>query len=203
MNPRIRHWALALAAACAAAACGDQMLTETTVAASARPTYSRGDAVVGLLKRTEPLAENLTATGIIGPRGGHLQIKSAGIRIEFPRGAVPVPTRITVTALRGGNVAYQFEPHGLVFNNPVTIRQDLHQTAAWKTSLADELQGSYFERLVVDPSETFARSSEKRAGKLKDSNAALEFSIEHFSGYMVSTGEVSVKVEVTIDITAR
>jgi hypothetical protein len=204
MIPRIGLGALAMAVvACAVSACGDQMPTDTTVASSARPNYASADDVVGLLKRTEPLRDNLTATGTIGPRGGHLQIKGAGFRIDFPRGAVLVPTRITVTALRGDNVAYQFEPHGLVFSAPVTIRQELRQTAAWKTPLADELQGSYFERLVVDASETFARSKEKRAGSLKDSKAALEFSIEHFSGYMVSTGEVSVKVEVTIDITGR
>jgi hypothetical protein len=203
MNPRIRHWALAMAAACAAAACGDRMPTELAVASSSRPTLANTEEVVELLKRTEPLQKSLTATGVIGPHGGRIHIKDAGVRVDFPRGAVVVPTRISVTALRGDNVAYQFEPHGIVFNAPVTVRQELHGTAAWKTPLADELQGSYFERLLVDPTETFSRSKEKRVGKLKESKTALEFSIDHFSGYMVSTGEVSIKVEITIDITAR
>ena len=173
--------------------------------ASARPTYDRAGDVVGLLKRTEPLRETLAASAVIGPRGGRLHIPAAGVRVEFPRGAVAAPTRITVTALRGDNVAYQFEPHGLVFREPVTISQSLRSTAAWKTSLAEDLRGSYFERLIVDPSETFARSLEMRSGKLKDSKTRLEFSIEHFSGYMVSVGDVThdIKVEVTIDITGR
>ena len=205
MNPRIRYWALAIAAACAGAACGDRMPTETMVASSGPSTASRADEVVGLLKRTEPLKESVSASAVIGPRGGHLQIKSAGIRVDFPRGAVAVPTLITVTALRGGNVAYLFQPHGIVFHTPVTISQSLQRTAAWKTSLADELQGSYFERLVVDPSETYARRLEKRPATLKETKTRLEFSIEHFSGYMVSTGllPIDVKVEVAIDITAR
>jgi len=205
MNPRIRSWALAIVAACAAAACGDRMPTEMPVASAAAPTFARPDAVVGLLKPTEPLRETLHATAVIGPRGGKIQIPGAGFRIEFPRGAVAIPTRITVTALRGDNVAYMFEPHGLAFNTPVTISRSLHGTAAWKTSLADNLQGSYFERLVVDPTETFARSLEKRPSQLKDSKGRLDFSIEHFSGYMVSTGDgaIEVKVQVTIDITAR
>ena len=86
-----------------------------------------------------------------------------------------------------------------------TLSQSLHGTAAWKTSLADQLQGSYFERLIVDPTETFARSLERREAKLKDQKTRLEFSIEHFSGYMVSVGDgtMGIKVEVTIDITGR
>src|SRR5690349_10053798 len=190
MNPRIRYWALAISAACAAAACGDQMPTDMPVASSAPATAAKTDDVVGLLKRTEPLSETVSASAIIGPRGGRIEIKKAGIRVDFPRGAVASATRITVTALRGENVAYMFEPHGLVFSAPVTISQRLQGTAAWKTSLADQLRGDYFEQLLVDPSETFAKSLEKRPGRLKESKSSLEFSIGHFSGYMVSTGEV-------------
>jgi hypothetical protein len=205
MNPRLRTWALAISAACAAAACGDQMPTEPTVASAAAPTAARADEIVGLLKRTEPLRQSVSTSAVIGPRGGRIEIKDAGIRVDFPRGAVLAPTRITVTALRGDNVAYLFEPHGLAFRAPVRVRQRLKGTAAWKTSLADELQGAYFEQLLVDPSEKFARSLERRSSRLKDSKAALEFSIEHFSGYMVSTGElpIDIKIEVTIDITRR
>ena len=204
MNPRFRSWALTMAAACAMVACGDRMPTEMTVESAAQPTSSaRTSEVVGLLKRTEPLTESLSATAVIGPRGGRLQIRDAGVRVDFPRGAVSTPTRITVTALRGGNVAYLFEPHGITFNTPVTISQSLQGTAAWKTSLADSLGGSYFERLLVDPTESYAHSLEKRPARLKDSKTRLEFSIEHFSGYMVSVGEGAVKVEVLIDITGR
>jgi hypothetical protein len=205
MNPRIRSWALAMTAACATAACGDRMLTEPTVESAAQPTSAQTSEVVGLLKRTEPLTESVSASAIIGPLGGKLQIRGAGLRVNFPRGAVTAPTRITVTAIRGANVAYLFEPHGITFNAPVTISQSLQGTAAWKTPLADSLGGSYFERLLVDPTESYARSLEKRPARLKDSKTRLEFSIEHFSGYMVSTGDgvLGVKVEVTIDITGR
>ena len=203
MNPRIRSWALAMTAACAAAACGDRLPTEMAVESAAPPTSARTSEVVGLLKRTEPLTEHLSASAIIGPRGGTLQIGDAGVRVDFPRGAVSTPTRITVTALRGANVAYVFEPHGISFHTPVTISQSLQGTAAWRSSLADSLGGAYFERLLVDPTESFARSLEKRGGRLKDSKTRLEFSIEHFSGYMVSTGDGPIKVDILIDITGR
>jgi hypothetical protein len=179
------------------------MPTETTVASEAAAASSRSADVVGLLKRTEPLTEALTASAVIGPQGGRLQIREAGLRVDFPRGAVSSPTRITVTALRGSNVAYVFEPHGITFEEPVTISQSLRQTAAWKTPLADHLQGSYFERLLVDPTETFAHSLENRPARLKDLKTRLEFSIEHFSGYMVSTGDGHLRAEVMIDITER
>src|SRR5436190_740679 len=69
----------------------------------------------------------------------------------------------------------------------------------------DQLQGSYFDRLLVDPTEVYSRSLERRPGKLKDKDAAkwLEFTIEHFSGYMVSTGKAGVDIDIDIDITAR
>lgn len=203
MNPRLRTWALVTAAACAASACGDRMPTEMTVASEAPAVSSRTGDVVGLLKRTEPLTESFTASAIIGPRGGRLQIREAGLRVHFPSGALTAPTRITVTALRGSNVAYVFEPHGIEFSQPVTISQSLRNTVAWKTALADGLQGSYFERLLVDPTESFAQSLENRSAKLKDLKTRLEFSIEHFSGYMVSTGDGPIKVDVMIDITGR
>jgi hypothetical protein len=207
MNPRIRRWSLVVVGACAAvAACEVQSPTEPPVTSSTAlrsPVPPTGD-VVAMLKRTKPLRQPLVASAVIGPRGGRIQLERAGFQIEFPRGAVPVPTRITVTALPGSNVAYEFQPHGIVFNRPATIRQALRHTLAWKNPvLAAQLQGSYFERLIVDPSETFARSLEPRQGRLKDSRGALEFTIEHFSGYMVSTGKSGIDVDVDIDITSR
>ena len=205
MNPRIRKWALAIAATCAATACGDRLSTEPPVTSSLESTAARSDAVVGLLKRTRPLKEAMSASRVIGPKGGKILLPQAGVRIDFARGAVMVPTRITITALKGDNVAYTFEPHGLVFAAPLPLTQSLKETPAWKTHLAEELRGSYFERLVVDSTGTYAQSRERRPTRLKDAKEVLEFSIEHFSGYMVSTGDLplDIKVDVKIDITSR
>ena len=207
MMPRISRWILGLTAACAAVACGDRLSTEPTPDGSAAPALARQTTseVVALLKRTDPLPDGLSESAIIGPSGGHIQIERAGLRVDFPRGAVAKPTRITVFALRGSNVAYRFEPHGLVFQEPVTVSQSLKHTAAWKNpTLAAALQGSYFERLLVDPTETFARSDERRPGKLKNLSKLLEFTVEHFSGYMVSAGgELGVGISVEVEIVTR
>ena len=204
MKPRVMRWAFAMSAACAVLACGDRMPTEPQVAGSSGPalaTTSGGD-VVRMLKRTERLEENLTESAIIGPRGGYIQIKRAGIRIDFAPGAVSKRTLISVTAVRGRNVAYRFQPHGLSFNAPVTIQQNLRHTIAWKDpAAAAQLQGSYFERLLVDPTETYARNFEQRSARLRDAGRALEFTIEHFSGYMVSVGKAPIDVSVEIEIT--
>jgi hypothetical protein len=153
-----------------------------------------------MLRRTVKLPRSISATGVIGPKGGHLQIGRAGVRVTFAPGAVAVPTRITVTAVGGRVVAYRFAPHGLVFDAPVTIRQDLRKTVAWRNpELTALLGGSYFDRLMVDRTATYARSEERRPARARDKGRFLEFSIEHFSGYMVSTGLVSVRVEVDVD----
>lgn len=205
MKPRVTRRALVVAAACATLACGSGLgPTAPEAAVSSSATASRGSDVVGLLKRTERLHEHLAASAVIGRKGGYIQIPRAGIRIDFPRGAVSKPTRITVIALRGRNVAYRFEPHGIAFEAPVTIRQSLRNTQAWNDSrLAADLQGSYFDRLLVDPSETYARSYERRGGRLQESGRMLEFSIEHFSGYMVSWGKGGIEMDAEVDITSR
>ena len=204
MMPRPQRWILGLAAVCAGLACGDRASTEPVISdASPASRSSAGSDVVQILKRDDAIP-TLLASGIISPKGGRLDIESAGLTVDFSRGAVSAPTRITVTALSGRNVAYQFEPHGIVFRAPVTVRQSLRHTTAWKNpALAAQLQGSYFDRLLVDPTEVFARSLERRPGKLKNSSKILEFSIEHFSGYIVSTGKSGVDIEVDIDITSR
>jgi hypothetical protein len=207
MNPRIRRWSLAVLGACAAvAACEVQSPTQPQAPAStsrAAAAPRRGE-IVALLKRTEPLRQPLVASALIGPRGGRIRLERAGFEIDFPKGAVPVPTRITVTALAGRNVAYEFEPHGIAFVHPATVHQDLRHTVAWNDRrLAARLEGCYFERLLVDPTETFARSLEPRHGKLRNADQSLDFTVEHFSGYMVSTGKSGIDIDVDIDITSR
>ncbi|HET9425333.1 MAG TPA: hypothetical protein VFO55_08185 [Gemmatimonadaceae bacterium] len=204
-NPRAMRWAFAMTTTLAVAACGDRQLptaieppTAERAALSAVPGSSD---VVGILRRTEYLPPGLSASDVIGPEGGHLQIGRAGLRVEFAPGAVSRPTRISVTAIGGRFVAYRFQPHGLVFDAPVTLRQNLRKTTAWREPLlAGQLQGSYFEKLLVDASGQYAGTTERRAAKLRDESRFLEFTIEHFSGYMVSTGKMPVQVELEIEI---
>jgi hypothetical protein len=190
------------------AACDDKGVTSPPRApaldngsAHAPPSTPPAQPAVLILKRTVALNSDVSASATIGPAGGTLSIPRAGITVEFPKGAVATRTLITATAGAGQAVAYEFEPHGLRFGAPVVVRQELVKTAAARdAALAQSLQGSYFEGTLaanlLDAAGSFAHIKESRKGKLKSSQRYLEFTIEHFSGYMVSTGFVSIDVRV-------
>ncbi|HEY6219949.1 MAG TPA: hypothetical protein VIV65_07815 [Gemmatimonadaceae bacterium] len=184
-----------VATAFAIVACGDRELSTQPVATAITASFSKtsppGSGSVAVLKRDKAIHEK-SSSAVIGPNGGSLEIPSAGLRVYFGEGAVAKPTRITATALAGDVVAYEFEPHGLKFTATVTVRQDLHHTTAESNpKFAASLQGSYFEGTladVLDVAGTHARIKESREGKLKKGDRYLRFTIEHFSGYMVSVG---------------
>jgi hypothetical protein len=148
---------------------------------------------VTVLRRTMPLRSTISRSVEIGPDGGEIRIREAGVRIVFPAGAVGEPTTITMTATGGWNVAYEFEPHGLQFAAPVTIEQDLRGTLAARfRSMAGELQGAYYDTTLgdgyVDPWHLFATVRENLSGKSDHRRTTFSFEIHHFSGYLVSSG---------------
>jgi hypothetical protein len=127
----------------------------------------------------------------IGRDGGTLVLKDEGLRVEIPRGALPLDRgersiEITVTALPGASVAYEFEPHGLVFRKPIRIVQDLRGTDLEADDvLAGLARGAYFEGGVTDG---FADLLEIRPTEVDLKHKKLHFSVEHFSGYLVAVG---------------
>jgi hypothetical protein len=158
-------------------------LNKGGVPAHAAPTP---DATDGLL-RDEPLAQDITVQQTIGPEGGVLQIKEAGMKLEVPAGAVSAPTVFTATALAGRAVAYDFGPSG-TFPVALTVRQDLKGTNWWKQS-PDGLVASYVRDLsTIDASNGTARGDEPEPTSVDVNNAKISFTVTHFSGYMVSTG---------------
>src|SRR5436309_274804 len=70
---------------------------------------------VTVLQRSTPLANSITASKTIGVLGGTLSLPGAGLVVVVPPGAVLQATTISVTALAGSNVAYEFSPHGTTF----------------------------------------------------------------------------------------
>ena len=146
-----------------------------------------------VLKRISPLATDVSASAVIGPAGGEIKINAAGGKIEIPAGALEAPTLITMTAVAGPNVAYEFQPHGLVFAAPVKLQQDLKGTwASVLPSLLTDMHGSYYEQALdsafFDPLKRFARVNENQIGYFESNKSQLKFYIGHFSGYMVSCG---------------
>ncbi|HEX8433004.1 MAG TPA: hypothetical protein VF625_17085 [Longimicrobium sp.] len=152
---------------------------------------------VDVLQRTTAITQPLQASAVIGKDGGRLEIPGAGLRVDFPTHAVRGNTRITVTAVPGTAVAYVFEPHGLVFRQPVQIRQTFKGTnAEGNHELRKALEGAYFtatDLLSYDVLKAtgVAKIVETRPTEMEVNGSGLRFSVEHFSGYLVSTGRRS------------
>ena len=65
--------------------------------------------------------------------GGEIEIEETGLYIDVPSDAIDGNSlTITVTALRDAAIAYDFEPHGMVFPKPLDFQQDFKNTH-WET----------------------------------------------------------------------
>jgi hypothetical protein len=187
--PVLRAAGLLAAFCLAGSACSD----------SASPTASAPDArqpsagllttltQVTLLQRLLPLGQSYSAAATIGPGGGSIRISQAGMTITFPAGAVSAPVYVTATALPGSNVAYTFEPHGIVFAKDPTITQDLSVTQVVNQLLfPPQLGGAYF----ADESQisgSTATVSEERAATVNLLSLKMSFTVHHFSGYAATS----------------
>jgi hypothetical protein len=149
----------------------------------------------GLL-REEPLATAITVTKTIKSDGGSIDIPSLGFTLHVPRGAFAGRSMtFTVTALPGAAVAYEFEPRGMHFLEPLTFEQKLGHTNLQHVKLPHgfehEVSGAYFtDPSMIDPETGIAVVSELLPADVEGtwSGDKLTFPIWHFSGYMASTG---------------
>jgi hypothetical protein len=153
-----------------------------------------GIDTVLVLKRPFYLPKDVSVSAEIGSQGGEINVKEAGGKIDFPPGALRERTRITMTAKAGWNFAYEFEPHGITFDKPVKIQQDLKYTVADRGKDAKNLTAGYYSRDLngsfLDPWKFFARVSELRhvAVDHPANPRVAKFYIYHFSGYLMSSG---------------
>jgi hypothetical protein len=137
------------------------------------------------LQRTTPLATQQTASAHIGILGGHLSLPGAGLLVVIPPLAVVTPVTVSVTALAGSNVAYEFSPHGLVFLAPLVATQDLSNTEARNGGTINPL--SLYLGYFPDSSHvtTITELLDLQINLLDQTSSAL---LWHFSGYMWSSG---------------
>jgi hypothetical protein len=186
-----------------AVACGESALptgpTELapqTAAMNKASTAAKQPGRAALLRRLHPLATDEVACRNIDPartKGGvSIALKEAGLRVTFPLNSVPAPTRICLTAHAGWLLAYTFEPHGLQFNTPITVQQDLRgTTAARQLALAETIFGGYLKNGVTADvnADGVGRFEERFPTAVAPTTAS--FSTVHFSGYAVASGFVA------------
>lgn len=158
--------------------------------APVRPFFSNEPAPgMSVIKRDVPLEADVSQTRVVNSRQGkHFEV--GGIRVFIPRHAVDQEVEITVTALAGEDVVWEFSPHGLHFNEPVKIEVEILGTSAahLQDSMADgalsDAIGVYFEGEAgsADPLENFD-------GYFNNQPAGTDliwFETDHFSGYALA-----------------
>ncbi len=152
---------------------------EKTVEGTAKGTLQMVTAVAWNIH----LTTDQTVRARIGREGGTITVASTGLTLIIPPGAVQKPTNFSVTAIAGKGVAYEFEPHGTTFAKPLIFRQQVSLIALpWGKSPI----GGYFEsRDFLNPLTGQATIQESIPARVK--NGVVEFLIEHFSGYLVSS----------------
>lgn len=144
------------------------------------------DTTVTTLRRVLPLTSDITRSATFGFDGGTLSIPEAGFTLTVPRGAFYTPTTITVTAIQGSTVAYEFAPHGLKPYKKLIFSQELGSTLGLGL-LGSLYKGAYFEsRAEIDEASGTAFVHEI-IGTIFDP-LAVRFPISHFSGYLVAVG---------------
>jgi len=147
---------------------------------------------VTVVTRKTPLAQDVTASVVVTPKaGGALSIPSAGLLVVIPAGAVTSQMTITVTALKGNLVAYDFGPSGTKFAKPIQVTQTTSGTnISLLSSLLGHLHAAYFAN---DNQINYAKGT-ALVNELLTLNlggllgGTVEFDVSHFSGYLLANG---------------
>jgi hypothetical protein len=192
---------LAVAALAFTTACADGLTAPTQAPDATRSNGLLSTTVSTLLStlipvkaltRTTAVTTNITrSVKFTKSVGGTIAIPELGLSVTVPAGALPRDTMtITVTAEKGRMIAYDFQPHGTKFLKPLVFRQDLAGTS-WGTTLLGSLNGGYFKSTTqLDPLKNTALLDELLPAVIL-LNRQVTFNINHFSGYMVSSGRQS------------
>ncbi|MDF1503706.1 hypothetical protein [Roseisolibacter sp. H3M3-2] len=182
----------------AVGACGD---APSAPRAAAAPAAAPDRALVGSL--VSGLTGTLTSVNgllwavpatqasvakTIGPAGGTLSLGS-GLTMVVPAGAVAGNVAFSITRVPGTIVAYDFQPHGTKFAVPVQLRISTAGTLAKLLPGSARLEGAYFlDGSRLSHASGTASVSEFRPVTLSGDRSTLSYTVDHFSGWMVSTG---------------
>jgi hypothetical protein len=120
--------------------------------------------------------------------GGTISIPEAGLTIVVPAFALTSTTLISVTALAGSDVAYEFAPHGTTFLVPVVATQSLAGTQAGNGGSINPL--SLFVGYFPDDNNILS-VTETLNINVNLVNQVGVFSISHFSGYILASGDAN------------
>ncbi len=196
MRLRLLTLSATMTAALLAYGCANDSITapaSTPVAAPAAASQSLLGSLLGQTTTVTPLLRktpitSVTASATIGPLGGVLALPSAGLTVVVPPLAVTKATKMSVTAVAGSSVAYEFEPHGIKFTVPLVATQSLKGTQAQSGGSINPL--SLFAGYFPD-SKQITSVSELLNLNVNVLGQTSVLTIWHFSGYIIATGRSS------------
>lgn len=183
------RWVLRAAALASVAACADAPSSPVRSGSAVAPRLAaaplKRDA--SGIARDVPIGRSVATQIVVAPTGGSYTLPG-GLRITAPAGLFDTATTLTVTALPGRAVAYDFQPHGLVFRKPLMMQQELRGTN-WASRGATALEVGYFESTAdLSLTDGRARIREFLPVVLDPQTPRVHFEVHHFSGYMVTWG---------------
>lgn len=191
-TPPMKRIALVLAAlAVAIAGCSDAPTSAPAAPAvteAPRPALLGIVALTPVLQRSRPLPADITVRTRIGPEGGTIAIPEAGFKVVVPYGAVKEPVDFVATAVAGRAVAYRFDPHGITFAKPLVATQELRGTEWIGLPLLNMRAGYFKDDSQLDTRRALVQLDELLPLTLDLLRLQVRFRIEHFSGYVISTG---------------
>ena len=144
---------------------------------------------VKALLRDEPLRVAKSRSFNVKAHGGVLDWPELGLRVIVPPKAVRGrEIDITVRALPGNVIAYDFGPDGSQFAAPLIVMQSLKGTNYAKLGGNARLRGAYFRNeSQVSTATNMAFVDEFQSTEIHGNGMFVAFKVTHFSGYMVST----------------
>lgn len=173
--------------------------TSTTPVSDSELTPVQDPSFVGIkaptkvmvMSRQGTLGGDMTASAVIGPKGGELRLQEAGLRLIVPKGAVSVPTTFSVTAVAGAMVAYEFEPHGTSFPVPLIIQQTVFNSGpdSADPNTYNFQAGHFLSRDDLDGTAELGVVNETLPTRIEKGKGKITFSVTHFSGYLLASGK--------------
>jgi hypothetical protein len=133
-------------------------------------------------------------TAVISSSGGKISVPEADFELQIPSGAFSAKSMtFTVTAYAGTTIAYDFQPHGVVFRKPLQAVQRLDHTNWGDQRLPNgyspSLTGAYFSDTTKFNLQTgWGIVDEFMSTNLKDGGRTVTWDVPHFSGYIVASG---------------
>lgn len=187
--------AFAVAASALGLGCSAEHSTEPiTAAAPPAPEASLlgglTSSLVSVVDWLVPLQSNVSWSFTAGPAGVRSSNAATGLTIIVPPGALAKNVTITVTAVKGNVVNYQFQPAGLQFAYPVTLTQNMSLTTTLLNTLTGTtLKGAYYSSSTLQYNSTTnsATVNEFEPTVTNLLGGAVSWQIKHFSGYVVAS----------------